>query len=240
MKTLLLAIVMLISVSMVVVGAVGNEMMLEKSELWTLEAPKPKLILYREFEKAVDAKEYVDQKLYQAEHNLRHYEGLEEERLQMVQFVEDIKSGKAILNFDHIINAKITKALEKETAKYDNVEIEWARAVIQAESNFIPGATSWTNAQGLMQVMPKTGEWLKLENPYHINENIAAGVKYLSEQMTTFNGHMALATAAYNAGPNAVKAKGRQINKIGGIPQNGETPDYVKRVIKYYNINKGV
>ena len=233
MKTFLLILTALFAICGVTAGAIGNELMLTKSDKWTLEEAKPRLVQYTEFEKAVNDKEYSDEKLYQAEHDLRHYEGLEEERLQMVQFVDDIKSGKAILNFDHIINAKITNAIKLESAKYSNTDPDWVRAVIQAESNFIPGATSWTNAQGLMQVMPETGRGLKLENPYHIEENIAAGVKYLSQQMTTFNGHMALATAAYNAGPNAVKRK-------GGIPNNGETPDYVKKVIKYYNINKGV
>ena len=57
--------------------------------------------------------------------------------------------------------------------------------------------------------------------------NIMGGVKYISKQLKRFNGNVRLALAAYNAGPENVKN--------GKIPQNGETPNYVKKVMKYYN-----
>ena len=49
------------------------------------------------------------------------------------------------------------------------------------------------------------------------------GVKYLAWLLETFNGDIKLATAAYNAGPGAVK-------RYNGIPPYAETEVYVERV----------
>ena len=45
--------------------------------------------------------------------------------------------------------------------------------------------------------------------------------------MNTFGGDVKKAVAAYNAGPNAVKA-------YGGVPPYAETQDYVNRVLDIY------
>lgn len=97
------------------------------------------------------------------------------------------------------------------------------RAVIHAESHFKSSATSSQGAQGLMQLMPGTAKELGVDDPLDSTENIRGGTQYLAQLLEQFAGNVELATAAYNAGPNAVL-------KFGGIPPYVETQTYVKRV----------
>ncbi|NQY26537.1 MAG: lytic transglycosylase domain-containing protein [Piscirickettsiaceae bacterium] len=104
-----------------------------------------------------------------------------------------------------------------------NVDPALVRALIHAESAFNPKARSKAGAQGLMQLMPATAKELGVTNALNAQQNINGGVKYLAQLLTDFNGNIKLATAAYNAGPNAVK-------KYNGVPPYSETQMYVKRV----------
>jgi cell wall-associated NlpC family hydrolase len=96
-------------------------------------------------------------------------------------------------------------------------------AVAWAESGFDPGAVSPAGALGLMQLMPATARGLGVD-PLDPAQNLAGGARYLAAQLDRFGGRLELALAAYNAGPAAVA-------KAGGIPQNGETPRFVARVL---------
>ncbi|WP_438971364.1 lytic transglycosylase domain-containing protein [Methylophaga sp.] len=104
-----------------------------------------------------------------------------------------------------------------------NVDPALVRAVIHAESAFNSKAMSKKGAQGLMQLMPGTAKDLGVINALNPGENIEGGVKYLAKLLSLFDGDIKLATAAYNAGPNAVK-------KYNGIPPYSETKVYVERV----------
>ncbi len=97
------------------------------------------------------------------------------------------------------------------------------RAVIHAESAFNPLAVSRKGAQGLMQLMPATADDLGVADAFDAEQNIRGGAAYLSQLMQLFEGDTRLATAAYNAGPNAVR-------KYGGVPPYDETRVYVERV----------
>ncbi|HEC73776.1 MAG TPA: lytic transglycosylase domain-containing protein [Methylophaga aminisulfidivorans] len=111
----------------------------------------------------------------------------------------------------------------KNYAKRYDVDAALIRAIMHAESGFKADAISRTGAQGLMQLMPATADELGVKNAFDAKQNIEGGVKYLAELLILFDGDVRLATAAYNAGPNAVK-------KYNGIPPYSETKVYVERV----------
>ncbi|MGL5031986.1 MAG: lytic transglycosylase domain-containing protein [Aeromonas sp.] len=103
------------------------------------------------------------------------------------------------------------------------VEPALIRALIHAESAFNPLAVSRKGAMGLTQLMPATARELGVGNALLAEQNIFGGVKYLAGLLKQYEGNVALACAAYNAGMGAVK-------KYGGIPPYAETRAYVNRV----------
>ncbi len=118
--------------------------------------------------------------------------------------------------------ASYAAEVERIALKYE-VDPALVRAVIHAESAFNVKALSNKGAQGLMQLMPGTAKDLGVRNAFDANQNIEGGVKYLAGLLQQFDGDIKLATAAYNAGPNAVR-------KYNGIPPYAETKVYVERV----------
>jgi len=100
------------------------------------------------------------------------------------------------------------------------------KAVIKVESDYDPGVVSSKGAQGLMQLIPETAEYLRVANPFNPAENIRGGSQYLRQMLDQFDGNLELALAAYNAGPNAVR-------RHGGIPPYEETRNYIQRVKRY-------
>ncbi len=116
--------------------------------------------------------------------------------------------------------------------------------LIRQESRFIMDARSGVGASGLMQVMPATARWTAKKiglagfTADQINDrdtNITIGTAYLKLALDDFDGSMAMAAAAYNAGP------GRPRNWRNGpvldaaiwaenVPFS-ETRDYVKKVL---------
>jgi len=106
------------------------------------------------------------------------------------------------------------------------VDKSLVKAVIHAESGYDPNAVSSKGASGLMQLMPKTAESLKVSNSFDPKENIRGGVRYLRFLLDTFKGDIPLALAAYNAGLSRVA-------QYGGIPPFLETRNYVDRVLQY-------
>ena len=108
------------------------------------------------------------------------------------------------LHFDSVIVAE---------AQRRDLDPALVMALIRQESLFELTAESYVGAQGLMQVMPTTGEEIaaqsdlgsygadQLWQPY---VNIQFGSWYLKEQLNKFNGNQFAALAAYNAGPDRV------------------------------------
>ena len=104
-------------------------------------------------------------------------------------------------------------------------------ALIAVESAYRPGAVSAAGAAGLAQLMPDTARSLGVVDRFDILASIEGGARYLRAQLDRFDS-IALALAAYNAGPGAVR-------RAGGIPRNGETPDYVSKVLAAWSALAG-
>jgi soluble lytic murein transglycosylase-like protein len=111
----------------------------------------------------------------------------------------------------------------RAAAKVFAVDDALIRAIIHAESAYQPEALSPRGAQGLMQLMPATQEELQVSDVFDPVSNIEGGTLYLSRLLDQFDQSVDLATAAYNAGPGAVR-------EYGGIPPYRETREYVRRV----------
>lgn len=97
-----------------------------------------------------------------------------------------------------------------------------ALSIAQNESHFQQGLRSPVGAIGVMQLMPATARKLGVD-PYDLRQNVDGGVRYLASLLRTFKSP-ALAAAAYNAGPGAVR-------KYHGVPPFRETLRYVRNVL---------
>lgn len=112
-----------------------------------------------------------------------------------------------------------------------NIDSDLLASVVKAESGGHVRAVSRVGAQGLMQLMPATAHQLGVENAFAPKENIDGGTAYLDMLLTRYHNNVALALAAYNAGPAAV-------DRYHGIPPYAETRAYVAHVIREFNRRK--
>ena len=116
--------------------------------------------------------------------------------------------------------------------------------LIRQESRFIMDARSHVGASGLMQVMPATAKWTAKKigmsgfTPDQITDkevNVAIGTGYLKLVLDDFEGSMAMAAAAYNAGPSRPRNwRNGPVLEAAIWAENvpfQETRDYVKKVL---------
>lgn len=116
-------------------------------------------------------------------------------------------------------------ALVEDASSREGVAADLVRAVIGKESGFRPCAVSPKGAQGLMQLMPATAQMLNVGDPFDSRQNIGAGTRLLKQLLTRYDGDLALALGAYNAGPGAV-------DRSRGVPPFPETQNYVSDILK--------
>lgn len=115
-----------------------------------------------------------------------------------------------------------------EAGAEHNLDEDLLASVVKAESNGNARAVSRAGARGLMQLMPSTASGLGVQDSFKPGENVRGGSAYLDALLTKYHENLALALAAYNAGPAAV-------DKYHGIPPYRETRVYVARVIHEFN-----
>ena len=129
-------------------------------------------------------------------------------------------------------------------ARSRDLDTGWVYGLMRQESRFITSARSGVGAQGLMQIMPSTGQWIAgklgmkgynvgwLRDP---DTNVMFGTAYMRIVLEGLENQPVLASAAYNAGPGRAR-RWKDVKPLEGaiyaetIPF-GETRDYVKKVM---------
>jgi membrane-bound lytic murein transglycosylase MltF len=124
------------------------------------------------------------------------------------------------------------------------------------ESELNQQAKSHVGAIGIMQLMPETGEQMKVGDIHVADANIHAGAKYMDQLMSTYfadasfsEGNRPLfAFASYNCGPGNVTKARKEAQKRGLDPNKWfnnveivvaqrvgtQTTTYVRNIYKYY------
>ena len=140
------------------------------------------------------------------------------------------------------------KAYQKYISSFANhwgIPEDLAYSVMRQESVFKPEAFSYAYANGLMQIIPPTGDEIagKIRYPgFHPGQltdprlNTLFGTYYLSYLLKTFNNELVYAIAGYNAGPDAV---GRWVKRYQQLEMDefvelipyDQTKDYVRKVL---------
>jgi soluble lytic murein transglycosylase-like protein len=108
---------------------------------------------------------------------------------------------------------------------------ELIAALIDVESRWNPRAVSDKGAMGLMQLMPATARRYGANHPFDVEENIAAGTRYVTTLMWEFHGDMRLVSAAYYAGDRWIQVKQLNYNSPDVVA-------YVEAVRQRYTIRR--
>jgi len=123
------------------------------------------------------------------------------------------------------------------------IDAAYVYGLIRQESRFIMDARSHVGASGLMQLMPATARWTARKigldyRPSMITDrdvNLRLGTSYLRLVLDDFEGRIALAAAAYNAGPNRPRRwRDGPVLEAAAWVENipfDETRDYVQKVL---------
>ncbi len=124
--------------------------------------------------------------------------------------------------FDNIVNKYSVKR---------KLEPAYVYGIIRRESAFNAQARSPVGASGLMQLMPATANQvsrqLKIKKPKNMTYiyqilKFNLGSAYISDMLNKFDGHRALASAAYDAGPieltHGCPRKWNYLQMFGSIP----------------------
>jgi len=162
--------------------------------------------------------------------------------LAVATLIQAEQRDDAISRFPIAYREKVLKH-----AKRSNLDPAIVFGLIRRESAFDEAALSPVGARGLMQIMPQTGRQIakNLHEPWYSANalfdpelNLKYGTYYYRQMMQRFDGHFALAAAAYNAGPHRVR---RWLPDDQALPADiwiemipfDETRKYVAAVLTY-------
>ena len=146
--------------------------------------------------------------------------------------------------------------LAEAYARQHELDPAWVYGLMRQESRFVDYAQSRVGAQGLMQIMPATAQWIARQLGLGRNAhrevsqpetNIRFGTYYLQRVRNDLSGSPVLATAAYNAGPGRARRWQAEVPLEGAIYVESipfaETREYVKKVLAnamYYSQRLGL
>lgn len=137
-------------------------------------------------------------------------------------------SGTAAGDCDPMPKQDLDK-LVKAASEKEGLKEELIQAVIGKESAARPCALSPKGAQGLMQLMPATAAELGVADPFDPQQNVEGGSHLLKQLLTKYNGDVALALGAYNAGSG-------RVDRAGGVPAIPETLNYVSDILNRFRV----
>lgn len=121
-------------------------------------------------------------------------------------------------------------------------------SVCRQESRFDARARSSGNAMGLMQLLRGTARdvarWARDPRPteetlYRPEKSVDYGTRYLVWLVRRFDRNVAVALAAYNAGPGSIPPHWRELLAIGGdalfceFASNDDSQDYARKILGY-------
>ena len=140
-----------------------------------------------------------------------------------------------LLAFPRFVLAQVDPApaeqFVRQYAGHYRVSPELVAALIDVESRWNPRALSSKGAMGLMQLMPATARRFGAYEPFDVEQNIAAGTRYVTALMWEFHGDLRLVVAAYYAGDHWIARE--QLNY-----QNPDVVTYVLAVRRQFMIRK--
>ena len=140
-----------------------------------------------------------------------------------------------LLTFPRFALAQIDPApagqFVRQYAAHYRVSPEFVAALIDVESRWNPLALSSKGAIGLMQLMPATARRYGAFKPFDVEQNIAAGTRYVTALMREFHGDLRLVAAAYYAGDHGIARE--QLNY-----HNPDVVAYVLAVRRQFVIRK--
>jgi len=122
-----------------------------------------------------------------------------------------------------VAQPELSKMIDN-VAREQSVDPALVREVARQESGFHACAVSPKGAQGLMQLMPTTQAQLEVRDPFNPQESLSAGAKLLKQLLDRYQGDLALALSAYNAGMT-------RVDRTLTVPEIPETKDYVTDIL---------
>ncbi len=138
-------------------------------------------------------------------------------------------------SFNRRIRSEFYSLAEGRISQYDTLlkthaaRLGWdwrlLASMVYQESRFNPGATAWTGATGLMQLMPATAEELKVADPSDPQQSLAGGVRYLEQLSRAFASvpdsleRVKFTLAAYNCGLGHVQ-DAQRLAAVRGVDPN--------------------
>jgi membrane-bound lytic murein transglycosylase MltF len=170
-------------------------------------------------------------------------------------FAQYFKNTHWIKNpFEKGAKSEVSPHFQREAAKFG---MDWLQLMAQGfqESGLNQKARSPYGAVGIMQVLPSTAKWMKVNNYDTVEGNIHAGSKYMEYLMKRYakepeiskENRFFFALAGYNAGPGNVNKYRRRAEKLGydrnvwfgNVERaclrynNLETVNYIRNILNY-------
>ena len=122
------------------------------------------------------------------------------DEMKVEMFFEDLRIDRSVIKPKEIAESISPWELYiKHYAARYSVDPDLVRAIIYVESKGDPYCISKKGAQGLMQIMPSTADFMGISDMFNPEKNIEVGVKYIAWLIKRYDEPYLL--FAWNAGP---------------------------------------